>query len=149
MRRRSIIPGSELYQSLSSGVVDGAHWGAAVGAQSMSLWEVCKYHYKPAMAQTTDAIILNTDALEDLDDDVRTTLTDIIESRFFQRSTEYQYAEAVALNEGVANEGIEVVDFPEDVLELLSKREPGDARRRSREGRDGGKGCRHLHAADG
>src|SRR5699024_11256866 len=29
------IPGSELYQALASGVVDGAHWGAAQGAASM------------------------------------------------------------------------------------------------------------------
>ena len=64
------IPGAELYQSLSSGVVDGAHWGAAVGAQSMSLWEVCKYHCKPALGFTIDAFIVNMDQLESLDDDM-------------------------------------------------------------------------------
>ena len=71
------IPGSELYQSLSSGVVDGAHWGAAIGAQSMSLWEVCKYHYKPVLAQTTDAFIMNIDAVEALPDDLRGALEEL------------------------------------------------------------------------
>ena len=33
----SYIPGGELYTALSSGVVDGAHWGAAQGAASMGL----------------------------------------------------------------------------------------------------------------
>jgi TRAP-type mannitol/chloroaromatic compound transport system substrate-binding protein len=114
------IPGSELYQSLSSGVVDGAHWGAAIGAQSMSLWEVCKYHYKPVLAQTTDAFILNQDALEGLPDDLRSALVDTITTRFFLRSAEYQHFEAIALTEGVANDGVEVMTLPDDVLEMLA-----------------------------
>jgi TRAP-type mannitol/chloroaromatic compound transport system substrate-binding protein len=114
------IPGSELYQSLSSGVVDGAHWGAAIGAQSMSLWEVCKYHYKPVLAQTTDAFILNQDALEGLPDDLRSALVDTITTRFFLRSAEYQHFEAIALTEGVTNDGVEVMHLPDDVLEMLA-----------------------------
>ena len=115
------IPGSELYQALSSGVVDGAHWGAAIGAQSMSLWEVCKYHYKPVLAQTTDSYILNIAALEELEDDLRVALLDTIGNRFFLRSAEYQHKEAVALTEGVASEGIEVVTLPDDVLQMLAE----------------------------
>ncbi|MDF1729341.1 MAG: ABC transporter substrate-binding protein, partial [Sulfitobacter sp.] len=110
-----------LYQSLSSGVVDGAHWGAAIGAQSMSLWEVCKYHYKPVLAQTTDAFILNIDALEELPEDLRAALEETITTRFFLRSAEYQHKEAIALSEGIANEGIEVVQLPQDVLEMLAE----------------------------
>lgn len=115
------VPGSELYQALSSGVVDGAHWGAAIGAQSMSLWEVCKYHYKPVLAQTTDAFILNIEALEALPGDLRKALEETITTRFFLRSAEYQHKEAIALAEGQANEGIEVVQLPDDVLELLAE----------------------------
>lgn len=114
------VPGSELYQALSSGVVDGAHWGAAIGAQSMSLWEVCKFHYKPVLAQTTDAFILNLNAVEGLSEDMRSALMDTIENRFFLRSAEYQHKEAIALSEGVANDGVEVVNLPDDVLAMLS-----------------------------
>ncbi|UWR27901.1 TRAP transporter substrate-binding protein DctP [Sulfitobacter sp. S223] len=114
------VPGSELYQALSSGVVDGAHWGAAIGAQSMSLWEVCKYHYKPVLAQTTDAFIMNIDALEELPEDLRGALEEIITTRFFLRSAEYQHKEAIALAEGIKNDGIEVMQLPDDVLEMLA-----------------------------
>lgn len=114
------IPGSELYQSLSSGVVDGAHWGAAIGAQSMSLWEVCKYHYKPVLAQTTDAWIMNMDALDDLPDDLRNALLDVVDNRFFLRSAQYQHQEAIALQEGIEQNGIEVVNLPQDVLDMLA-----------------------------
>ncbi|WP_239520550.1 TRAP transporter substrate-binding protein DctP [Pseudooceanicola aestuarii] len=115
------IPGSELYQSLSSGVVDGAHWGAAVGAQSMSLWEVCKYHYKPALGQTTDSWIVNQSELDSLDDDLRQALLDLMEVRFFQRSAEYSHAEVIAISEGKANEGLEVMTLPDDVLQVLAE----------------------------
>ncbi|WP_319772113.1 TRAP transporter substrate-binding protein DctP [Breoghania sp.] len=115
------IPGSELYQALSSGTVDGAHWGAAVGAKSMSLWEVCKYHVKPPLAQTTDAFILNMNELEKLDDAMRVALLDAIETRFYARSVEYVHAEAVALSQGIAENGLEVITLPQDVLDLLAK----------------------------
>jgi len=115
------IPGAELYQSLSSGVVDGAHWGAAIGAQSMSLWEVAKYHYKPALGFTIDAFIMNVDALESLPDDLRKEIVNLMEIRFFRRSSEYMHKEAIALSEGMANQGVEVVRLPDDVLELLAQ----------------------------
>lgn len=115
------VPGSELYQALSSGVVDGAHWGAAVGAQSMSLWEVCKYHVKPPIAQTTDAYIINVDALEDLPDDMRTAFLDAVETRFFRRSIEYVHAEAIALTEGQQSDGLTVITLPDDVMEMMAQ----------------------------
>ncbi|MCA0872280.1 TRAP transporter substrate-binding protein DctP [Seohaeicola saemankumensis] len=115
------IPGSELYQSLSSGVVDGAHWGAAIGAKSMSLWEVCKYHVKPALGFTIDAFIVNADQLEALDDDLATALTDLMEIRFFRRSSEYMHKEAIALSSGIAEENVEVIDLPQDVLDLFAQ----------------------------
>lgn len=136
------VEGSELYQAISSGVIDGAHWGAAIGAQSMSLWEVAKFHYKPVLAQTTDSWIINQDALDDLEPDLRQALLDTIESRFFLRSAEYQHQEAIALREGVETDGIEVVELPQDVLDML-----GEASKQILE-TEGQKGERAAKAAD-
>lgn len=114
------IPGSELYQSLASGVVDGAHWGAAIGAQSMSLWEVCKYHCKPPLGFTIDAFIMNEQQLQELPDDLRTAILDLMEIRFYARSAEYMHKEAIALSDGIANQGVEVITLPDDVLQLFA-----------------------------
>ena len=114
------IPGSELYQALSSGVVDGAHWGAAAGAKSMSLWEVCPYHMKPPLGLTGEGIIVNADAYDGLDPELQTILTDVLESRFWRRSADYLHKEAIALASGVAENGVEVVEMPEDVSEMLT-----------------------------
>lgn len=115
------IAGSELYQSLSSGVVDGAHWGAAIGAKSMSLWEVCKYHYKPALGWTTDSFIYNMKEYEKLDADLASVLDTAFKVRFYERSTEYQLGEARALSAGIAENGVEVMNLPDDVLGVLAE----------------------------
>jgi TRAP-type mannitol/chloroaromatic compound transport system substrate-binding protein len=116
----SYIAGSELYQALSSGVVDGAHWGAAQGAKSMSLWEVAKHHYRPPLGFTNDAWVFNADAVEELPDDIRLIFESTVEDRYYLRSAEYMHLEAKALSDGVENMGVTVESFPEDVLALFA-----------------------------
>lgn len=116
-----LVEGPEIYQSLSSGVIDGAHWGAAVGAQSMSFWEVAKFHLKPGLGFTTDCWIVNLDALNDLDEDLRLIFTSLMEERFYLRSTEYQLKEQIALSQGEKDLGVTVVELPQDVLDKFAE----------------------------
>lgn len=109
------VEGSELYQALATGVVDGAHWGAALGARSMSLWEVCKFHMRPALGFTADCWLFNAQAVEDLDPEMREELMNLVEERFYRRSLEYLHQEAVALTDGVNNQGVTVMQWPDDV----------------------------------
>jgi TRAP-type mannitol/chloroaromatic compound transport system substrate-binding protein len=114
------IAGPELYQSLASGVVDGAHWGAAQGALSMSLWEVAKFHMKPTMGLAMDTLIMNQKAIDALPDDLRKELFIVLDTRFWKRTTEYQYLEKVALSKGIAEQNVKVVQFPDAVLEKFA-----------------------------
>jgi hypothetical protein len=43
-----------------------------------------------------------------------------METRFFQRSAEYQHAEAIAISSGIAENDIEVSELPDDVLAILA-----------------------------
>ncbi len=115
------IAGPELYQSLASGVVDGAHWGAAQGALSMSLWEVAKFHMKPTMGLAMDTLIMNQGAVDALPDDLRKEFFALLDGRFWKRSTEYQFKERVALAKGVAEQSVKVAQFPDAVLDAFSK----------------------------
>jgi TRAP-type C4-dicarboxylate transport system substrate-binding protein len=92
--------------------VDGAHWGAAIGALSMKLWEVAKYHMKPALGMSADAFIINKAALEKLPDDLRLKLMSLVEERFFLRTAEYSHKEAIALTKGRQTMSVEVIQFP-------------------------------------
>lgn len=114
------VAGPELYQSLASGVVDGAHWGAAQGAQSMSLWEVAKYHMKPTMGLAMDTLIMSQAAIDALPEDLRFILMQHVETRFWKRTAEYQYKEKVALAAGIAEQNVVVADFPQAVLDKFA-----------------------------
>jgi TRAP-type mannitol/chloroaromatic compound transport system substrate-binding protein len=115
------VAGPELYQSLASGVVDGAHWGAAQGALSMSLWEVAKFHMKPTMGLAMDMLIMNQAAIDKLPADLRTELFHVLDLRFWKRSAEYQYKEMVALSKGVQEQSVKVAQFPDAVLKAFAQ----------------------------
>jgi TRAP-type C4-dicarboxylate transport system substrate-binding protein len=115
------VAGPEIYQAMSTGVVDGAHWGAAVGALSMKFWEVAPFHMKPALGFTNDVYVFNLAALNKLPADLRLILTSLVEERYYRRTIEYLQQEAVALSTGRAKMNVEVVRFPDDVLKKLSE----------------------------
>lgn len=115
------IAGPEIYQAISTGVVDGAHWGAAVGALSMKFWEVAKFHMKPALGFANDAYIVNVAALDKLPADLRLQFLSLVEERYFRRSVEYLHQEAVALTTGKTKMDVEVVRFPDDVLKKFAE----------------------------
>lgn len=117
----TFVNGPELYQALATGVVDGAHWGAAQGALSMKLWEVARYHMKPPLGITTDAYVLNKGAVDKLSPDLRLILMSLLEERFFSRTAEYQHKEAVALTKGRTTMKVEVVQWPEAVQQKFSE----------------------------
>jgi TRAP-type mannitol/chloroaromatic compound transport system substrate-binding protein len=94
----SLIPGEELYLALQTGVIDGAHWGAAGGALTMKLCEVAKYYIQPDLAMSgTDVIVINKDAFEALPKDLQTILDKALKQRVYDRSMEYEKDERVAL----------------------------------------------------
>lgn len=116
----SYIPGGELYSALDSGIVDGAHWGAAQGAASMGLYEVAKYHVQPALnIAGTDVIIVSQKALDELPEDMQAIVKQTLDEQFWYRTNEYQYKERVALANAIANEGVQVNVLPQDVQDRL------------------------------
>ncbi|MDX1552699.1 MAG: TRAP transporter substrate-binding protein DctP [Marinobacter sp.] len=116
----SYITGAELYSALDSGIVDGAHWGAAQGAYSMSLYEVAKYHVKPALnVAGTDVIIVSQKALDALPESMQATVKDALKEQFWVRTNEYEHKEKVTLQKAVAEEGVEINTLPQDVQDHM------------------------------
>jgi len=85
-------------QSLSSGrLLDGAHWGAPWGRNHV-LWGSANTNYKPALGpKHHDAFILNMDAVDGLEDDLRNRPARQRGDAFLPSSAEYQHAEAIAI----------------------------------------------------
>ncbi|KAA1174316.1 twin-arginine translocation pathway signal protein [Marinobacter salinexigens] len=118
----SYIPGSELYSALDSGIVDGAHWGAAQGAYSMGLYEVAKYHVQPALnIAGTDVFIVSQKALDKLPEDMQKIVKDALNEQFWIRTNEYQYKERITLAKAIAEQGVQVNKLPDEVQDNLVK----------------------------
>jgi TRAP-type C4-dicarboxylate transport system substrate-binding protein len=116
------LPGGELYPALSSGVVDGAHWGAAQGAASMSLYEVAKYHVLPPLnIAGTDAFVISQKALDKLSDEDEKIVKQALDEQFYYRTNEYLYKEKLALANAIKEHGVEVNRLPEEVTQRLAE----------------------------
>ena len=108
----SYLPGSELYPALASGVMDGAHWGAAQGAYSMKLYDVCKYHVLPSLnIAGTDAWLFNQKAVDELPDDIKKVFLATMEAHFWARTNQYIFLEKKVLAKAVAEKGVKVIQF--------------------------------------
>jgi TRAP-type C4-dicarboxylate transport system substrate-binding protein len=122
----SYIPGGELYTALDSGVVDGAHWGAAQGASSMGLYEVAKYHVQPGLnIAGTDVIIISQKALDKLPEDMQQIVKQALEEQFWVRTNEYLYKERITLAKAIAEDGVQINTLPDDVQDRLVKTAQG------------------------
>ena len=116
----SYIPGGELYTALDSGIVDGAHWGAAQGAYSMGLYEIAKYHVQPALnIAGTDVIIVSQKAMDELPEDLQQLVKDVLNEQFWYRTNEYQYKERITLAKAISEEGVQVNTLPQEVQDHL------------------------------
>lgn len=56
-----VLPGSEIYSALQTGIVDGAGWPAA-GMVSMKHYEVADYRLRPTFGAATQPVFVNLDA---------------------------------------------------------------------------------------
>jgi TRAP-type mannitol/chloroaromatic compound transport system substrate-binding protein len=117
-----MVQGSELYLSLQTGVVDGAHWGAAQGALTMKLCEVAKYYIQPNLAMSgTDVIIINKDSFNDLPKDLQIVLDLALKERVWHRSHEYIMGEMEALETMKKKYGVKVNTLPPEDQKKMMK----------------------------
>ena len=118
----SYLPGPEIYPALSTGVINGVHWGAAQGADSMGLYEVAKYHVKPALnIAGTDAFIINQKELDKLPADIRKCMIDTLDGQFWMRTNEYLYLEQITLAKALKTKGVKINQLPPALLDHLTQ----------------------------
>jgi len=118
----SYLPGGEVYPSLASGVIDGAHWGAAQGAYSMKLYDVCKYHLLPGLnIAGTDAFVVNQKAIDKLPEDIQEILYWSLEEEFWKRTNQYIYLEAIVLAKAVKEKGVTVLNLPPEEQKKITQ----------------------------
>ena len=117
------LPGSELYTSLQTGVIDATEWVAPYNDMALGLHEVAKYYYYPGWHEPgpTLELIINKDAFESLPKDLQKMVE--IAARYANQDMldEYTARNNASLLNLEKNHNTELRKLPDDVLRALHK----------------------------
>ncbi len=117
------LAASDIFTSLQTGVVDAAEWVGPYNDVSLGLHKAARYYYYPGWHEPGPMLelIVNKDAWETLPDDLKAIVELGCQAINLDMQSEYNYGNAVALQQLMADPNVEVRPFPDDVMALLQK----------------------------
>lgn len=112
------IPGGELYTSLQSGVIDATEWVGPYNDLAFGFHQIARYYYYPGWQEPGPAleIIVNKDAYNSLPDDLQAVVEVAARAVNQDMLDEYTARNNAALIELVEQHGVELREFPAEVL---------------------------------
>lgn len=117
------LPGSELYTSLQTGVIDATEWVAPYNDLALGLHEVAKYYYYPGWHEPGAGLefIVNQDAYDALPADLQAMVK--VAARYANQDMldEYTARNNASLINLQQNHDNELRKLPDDVLRALHK----------------------------
>ncbi len=118
------IPGSELYTSLQTGVIDATEWVGPYNDLALGLYEVAEYYYYPGWHEPGSMLefIVNRDSFEALPPDLQAIVTYAARAANQDMLDEFTARNNAALKDLVENHGVKLRKLPDDVLQALYER---------------------------
>jgi len=118
------IPGSELYTSLQTGVIDATEWVGPYNDLALGLYEVAEYYYYPGWHEPGSMLefIVNKDSYEALPPDLQAIVTYAARAANQDMLDEFTARNNAALKDLVENHGVKLRKLPDDVLQALYER---------------------------
>ena len=115
------IPGGELYTSLQSGVIDATEWVGPYNDLAFGFHQIAKYYYYPGWHEPgpTLEIIVNKHAYNSLPGDLQKMIEVAARAVNQDMLDEYTARNNSALVELVEKHGVEIRQFPDDMLAKL------------------------------
>ncbi len=117
------LPGSEVYTSLQTGVIDAAEWVGPYNDVALGLHEVAKYYYFPGWHEPGSSLelIVNKTAYNSLPEDLQVMIEVAARAVNQDMLDEYTARNNKALLNLQNNHGVELRQFPDEVLIALRK----------------------------
>ena len=114
------IPGTEVYQALQLGTIDGAHYGWSALSDANNIREVTKYAIHPSLCYCQMATLVSENSLNALPEDLRNAVDIALEEANMGSVSLAHIAETEQSVRAAVNGGyIEIVDLPEEVVAEL------------------------------
>ena len=117
------VPASEIFTSLQTGAIDAAEWVGPYNDLSLGLHKAARYYYYPGFHEPGPLIecIINKEAWQSLPPDLQEIVAITCQAINLDIQAEYIYGNAQALEQLLKEPGVELREFPDDVLDLLAK----------------------------
>ena len=117
------LPGAEIFTSMQSGVLDATDWVGPWNDQAFGLYKAAKYYYSGwqepnAMME----ILINEKALATLPADIRAIVECLALAMNQKCMVDMQKNNAVALKKMLDSEGVQLRDFPADVIQVFKEK---------------------------
>ena len=115
------LPGSEIFTSLQTGVIDATEWVGPYNDVSFGLHKAAKYYYYPGWQEPGPGLecIINMDAWNSLPADLQAIVEITCESITTNMAAEYTHGNANSLQQLQGDPSVEIREFPDDVLQHL------------------------------
>lgn len=115
--------GADMFQALQTGALDAGEFIGPWTDSALGYYQVAKNYYWPGVGEPSSAeeCGVNADVFNDLPDDLKLVVKAACDSLYNQVWTEYTTKHALALKAMVADHGVQVKMFPEDVITAMGK----------------------------
>ncbi len=115
------LPGAEIFTAMQQGTIDATEWVGPYNDLAFGLHQVAQYYYYPGWHEPGPNIelLVNTDALRALPDDLQAILEEAAKIANLQMLSEFTARNNEALRILVAEHGVEIRRFPDDVMAVL------------------------------
>ena len=114
------IPGTEVYQALQLGTIDGAHYGWSALSDSNNIREVAKYAICPSLCYCQMATVVNQKSLDSLPADLRDVVDETIRlANIGVIGQDHVAGTEKSVRDAVQGGYTELVELPDDVVAEL------------------------------
>ena len=115
--------GADMFQALQTGALDAGEFIGPWTDSALGYYQVAKNYYWPGVGEPSSAeeCGINADVFNELPDDLKLVVKAACDSLYNQVWTEYTTKHALALKAMVADHGVQVKMFPEDVITAMGK----------------------------
>ncbi len=116
------LAGAEIFTALQTGVIDATEWVGPYNDRAFGLHKAAKYYYYPGWHEPGPTIecIINKDKYNELPADLRLIIDTACKAINIDMLSDYTAKNNMAL-QFLKSENIEILKFPDEVLEKLKK----------------------------
>ena len=128
-----LLPGGEIFTSLERGVIDATEWVGPMHDLRMGFYKAAKNYYYPGWHEpgTCLEVMFNKKAYESLPEELQQIVDAVAAETNMWSLSEFEAGNGAALQTLISEHNVNLVRFPDQLMEDLRKLANGDPGRRS------------------